>query len=67
MILRETKELGKTEKLVSLIRKLDPGIEISTAAKFYDVDENFIIKIQNLISSNPEMDDEEIAELWMRL
>lgn len=60
----EKKALGKTENLVSIIRRLNAE-DIPLAVKFLAVDESFINHVLKVIKENPSLDDEEIAEMIM--
>ena len=61
-MMTESKELGKNEKLVSLIRGINED-DVTTATRFLKVDESFIRYVLGLIKDNPSMDDEGIAEM----
>ena len=60
----ENKTLGQETKLVSLIRKLDVS-QIEEATFFLDCDVATIEAVLALIKEHPEMDDEEIAQLYI--
>lgn len=60
----ENKTLGEERKMVSLIRGLKES-QIEMASMFFKSDVNTIKTILSLIKENPEMDDEEIAELYI--
>lgn len=66
MLLKEQLSLGETKKTVSQIRDIDIS-DIDMASKFLKVDVTYIKKVLSLISDNPEMDDEEIAEILIDL
>lgn len=66
MLMREQKNIGKYEKLVSLIRDINVS-DVEIATKFLKVDSSYINKVLSLINEHPEMDDEEIAELLIDL
>ena len=59
----ENKALGENKKLVSQIR--DTVIELDTLSVALKISVENILKIQSLIEAHPEMDDEEIAELYI--
>ena len=60
----ENKTLGEERKMVSLIRDLKES-QIEMASIFLKSDVNTIKTILSLIKEHPEMDDEEIAELYI--
>lgn len=62
MLMKEQLGLGETKKTVSVIRDMDIS-DIDMASKLLKVDVAYIKKVLSLISDNPEMDDEEIAEI----
>ena len=57
-------ELGEVKNRVSQIRSLDES-EIETASRFLKCDATTIKYILSLIADNPEMDDKEIAQLYI--
>ena len=59
----ENKALGENKKLVSQIR--DTVIELDTLSVALKISVENILKIQSLIEAHPEMDDEEVAELYI--
>lgn len=58
----ENKELGRMEARVSQIRGLDRE-DVASASIFLKSPKAFIFKVLDLIDENPELDDEEIAEI----
>ncbi len=60
----ENKTLGQETKLVSLIRDLDES-QLDIASKILKCDISTIHTILSLIDEHPEMDDEEIAQLYI--
>ncbi len=60
----ENKTLGQETKLVSQIRDLDES-QIDIATKILKCDISTINIILSLIDEHPEMDDEEIAQLYI--
>ncbi len=59
---RENVELGEMKKQVFLIRKITRG-KVAATSDFLGVSESFVIKVMVLIEENPDLDDEEIAEM----
>ena len=57
-------ELGEVKNRVSQIRSLDES-EIETASRFLKCDATTIKYILSLIADNPEMDDKEIAQIYI--
>lgn len=57
-------ELGEVKNRVSQIRSLDES-EIETASRFLKCDTTTIKYILSLIANNPEMDDKEIAQIYI--
>ncbi len=57
-------ELGEVKTRVSQIRSLDES-EIETASRFLKCDATTIKYILSLIADNPEMDDKEIAQIYI--
>ncbi len=60
----ENKTLGQETTLVSQIRDLDES-QIDIASKILKCDISTINIILSLIDEHPEMDDEEIAQLYI--
>lgn len=52
--------------MVFQIRDIDI-FDIDTASKIFNVDVTYIKKVLSLINDNPEIDDEEIAEILIDL
>lgn len=59
---REQKNIGHYEMLVSQIRDINIS-DIDTASKYLKVSADYIKKVLSLINDNPDMEDEEIAEI----
>lgn len=59
---RENVELGEMKKQVFLIRKITRD-KVADTSDFLGVSESFVIKVMVLIEENPDLDDEEIAEM----
>lgn len=59
---RENIELGEMKNQVFLIRKISRD-KIESTSDFLGVSESFVIKVMDLIEENPDLDDEEIAEM----
>ena len=59
---RENVELGEMKKQVFLIRKITRD-KVAATSDFLGVSESFVIKVMDLIEENPDLDDEEIAEM----
>lgn len=59
---RENVELGEMKNQVFLIRKISRD-KIESTSDFLGVSESFVIKVMDLIEENPDLDDEEIAEM----
>ena len=59
---RENIELGEMKNQVFLIRKISRD-KIESTSDFLGVSESFVIKVMYLIEENPDLDDEEIAEM----
>lgn len=59
---RENIELGEMKKQVFLIRKIT-RYKVAATSDFLGVSESFVIKVMDLIEENPDLDDEEIAEM----
>ena len=59
---RENVELGEMKNQVFLIRKISRD-KIESKSDFLGVSESFVIKVMDLIEENPDLDDEEIAEM----
>ena len=57
-------ELGEVKNRVSQIRSLDES-EVETASRFLKCDATTIKYILSLIADNPEMDDKEIAQIYI--
>lgn len=62
MLINETKALGQCKILVSQIRDLDIN-EIDMASHFLKVDKDYILYVKNVIKENPNLDDDDIAEM----
>lgn len=52
----------QNEKQVFLIRKITRD-KVAATSDFLGVSESFVIKVMDLIEENPDLDDEEIAEM----
>ena len=50
------------KKQVFLIRKITRD-KVAATSDFLGVSESFVIKVMDLIEENPDLDDEEIAEI----
>lgn len=61
---REKVNLGEMKKTVSIIKNMDIS-DIEITSKILKVDVDYINKVLSLINENPDMDDEEIAEILM--
>ena len=59
---RENVELGEMKKQVFLIREITRD-KVAATSDFLGVSESFVIKVMDLIEENPDLDDEEIAEM----
>ena len=62
MLMKEKVNLGEVKKTVSLIRDVKSS-DIEITSKVLKVDVSYIHKVLSLINDNPDMDDEEIAEI----
>lgn len=62
MMMNESKTLGEFKRLVSCIRGIDSN-DIKNVSKVLKVEESFVIEVLELIAENPQLDDEEIAEM----
>ena len=65
--LKEAREIGRQSTYVRIIRNLAADDDIELAARCMDVEISFMMEIKDTIEKNPEMDDEEIAEMIMHL
>lgn len=62
---RETRQLEHNRTLVSQIR--DSEMDVYGLSKVLKVSVDYINKVMSLIEDNPELDDEEIAEMLVDL
>ena len=62
MLINESVELGEYKNRVKQIRGIQPD-DIPTASKYLKVDISFISNVLKIIEENPDLDDEEIAEM----
>ena len=62
MLINESVELGEYKNMVKQIRGIRSD-DIPTASKYLKVDISFISNVLKIIEENPDLDDEEIAEM----
>lgn len=64
----EYQKIGEVKFLVSCVRNIrETNLSINTAAQVLHLDCDEITNILSLIDTHPEMDDEDIAEIYINL
>ena len=66
MLVKDNRKIGAYKQSVFQIRGIKTS-DISNASKYLKMNVSFINKVLSLIEKNPELDDEEIAEMLFDL